>query len=39
MHMTNKPNIEEAKKAVRTLLSWAGDNPEREGLKKIHLNE
>ncbi|MFZ8865050.1 MAG: GTP cyclohydrolase I FolE [Rickettsiales bacterium] len=31
--MTNKPNIEEAKKAVRTLLSWAGDNPEREGLK------
>ena len=31
--MKNRPNIEEAKKAVRTLLSWAGDDPDREGLK------
>ena len=26
------PSIEEAKEAVRTLISWAGDDPEREGL-------
>jgi len=30
--MTKKPTKEEAKAAVKTLLSWAGDNPEREGL-------
>jgi GTP cyclohydrolase I len=27
-----RPSREEAKEAVRTLLRWAGDNPEREGL-------
>jgi len=33
--MTNKilrPTQEEAEKAVKTLIAWAGDNPEREGL-------
>jgi GTP cyclohydrolase I len=29
----NRPSRDEAEKAVRTLLQWAGDNPEREGLK------
>ena len=28
----NRPSREEAEAAVRTLLSWAGDNPDREGL-------
>ena len=28
----NRPSREEALEAVRTLLRWAGDNPEREGL-------
>lgn len=28
----NRPSREEAEKAVHTLLRWAGDNPEREGL-------
>ncbi|MBV1901511.1 MAG: GTP cyclohydrolase I FolE [Kordiimonadaceae bacterium] len=27
-----KPTIEEAKEAVKTLLLWSGDDPEREGL-------
>ncbi len=27
-----KPSRQEAEEAVRTLLRWAGDNPEREGL-------
>lgn len=27
-----KPTIEEAKKAVETLIAWAGDDPKREGL-------
>ena len=27
-----RPSVEEAEAAVRTLLRWAGDNPEREGL-------
>ena len=27
-----RPSKEEALKAVRTLIAWAGDNPEREGL-------
>ena len=27
-----KPTREEAKRAVRTLIKWAGDNPNREGL-------
>ena len=29
---TRRPNQEEAEAAVRTLLLWAGDNPDREGL-------
>ena len=29
---TNRPSKEEAMAAVRTLLAWAGDNPDREGL-------
>lgn len=28
-----RPSKEEAMEAVRTLIAWAGDNPEREGLK------
>lgn len=28
----NRPTKEEAMKAVKTLLAWAGDDPEREGL-------
>ncbi len=28
-----KPTREEAEQAVRTLLAWAGDDPEREGLQ------
>ena len=30
---TVRPSREDALKAVRTLLAWAGDNPDREGLK------
>jgi len=30
--MPSRPSKEEAEKAVKTLLAWAGDNPEREGL-------
>jgi len=30
---TPQPTAEEAKEAVRTLIRWAGDNPEREGLR------
>ena len=29
---TEKPSQDEAEAAVRTLLAWAGDNPQREGL-------
>lgn len=28
-----RPSREEAEDAVRTLIAWAGDNPDREGLK------
>ena len=28
----NKPTREEAMEAVKTLISWAGDDPYREGL-------
>ena len=28
----SKPKREEVEKAVRTLIEWAGDNPDREGL-------
>lgn len=30
--LSNRPTKEEAMAAVKTLLRWAGDNPEREGL-------
>ena len=30
--MSKKPSEEEALNAVRTLISWAGDDPDREGL-------
>ena len=30
--VANRPSREEAERAVRTLLSWAGDDPDREGL-------
>ncbi len=30
--MTNKPTREEAEEAVRTLIAWAGDNPQRQEL-------
>lgn len=32
MTNSNRPTIQEAEAAVKTLISWAGDNPEREGL-------
>ena len=28
----NRPTREEAEAAVRTLIEWTGDNPDREGL-------
>ena len=28
----NKPSQQEAEEAVRTLIAWSGDNPQREGL-------
>ena len=31
---SSKPSVEEAKEAVKTLIRWAGDNPEREGLSE-----
>ena len=31
---TNRPSREEAERAVQVLLRWAGENPEREGLKE-----
>mgnify|MGYP005635132913 FL=1 len=33
VNTSDKPSKEEAMEAVRTLIRWAGDNPEREGLK------
>ena len=32
MSKVNKPTREQAQEAVRTLIAWAGDNPDREGL-------
>ena len=32
MNISNKPTREQAQEAVRTLIAWAGDNPNREGL-------
>ncbi|MEG8099454.1 GTP cyclohydrolase I FolE [Candidatus Liberibacter brunswickensis] len=29
----NKPTFEEAKEAIRVILRWIGDDPDREGLK------
>ena len=29
---TTRPTVEEAEEAVRVLIRWAGDNPDREGL-------
>ena len=34
IQILNKPSEEEAIKAVETLIRYAGDNPEREGLKE-----
>ncbi len=31
--MNNKPTQQQAEEAVRTLIKWAGDNPDREGLR------
>jgi GTP cyclohydrolase I len=31
--MTGRPSREEAEAALRTLLRWAGDDPDREGLR------
>ncbi|MBN9579021.1 MAG: GTP cyclohydrolase I, partial [Alphaproteobacteria bacterium] len=31
--LSMRPSRAEAERAVRTLLLWAGDNPEREGLR------
>ena len=33
MRRTRRPTREEAEAAVRTLIAWAGDDPEREGLR------
>ena len=30
---TERPSRDQAEDAVRTLLRWAGDNPDREGLQ------
>ena len=30
--VTDRPSQEEVEAAVRTLIRWTGDNPEREGL-------
>ena len=34
MKKNPRPSEQEAKKAVRTLIAWAGDNPDREGLRE-----
>ncbi len=31
--MNDRPSVEEARAAVRTLIRWAGDDPDREGLR------
>ena len=30
----SKPSRKEAEEAVKTLIKWAGDNPNREGLRE-----
>ena len=32
----SKPTRDQAEKAVKTLIEWAGDNPDREGLVETH---
>jgi GTP cyclohydrolase I len=32
--LQNKVTMKEAEKAVETLIKWAGDDPEREGLRE-----
>ena len=32
--ITTKPSRKEAEEAVKTLIKWAGDNPNREGLRE-----
>ena len=32
--LEEKVSREEAEEAVKTLIKWAGDNPDREGLKE-----
>ena len=34
IEQVDRPSAEEAKAAVRTLLRWAGDDPDREGLRE-----
>ena len=33
MHHVSPPSLEDVHQAVQTLLRWAGDNPDREGLQ------
>jgi len=33
MTKISRPSLQEAEAAVKTLIAWAGDNPEREGLR------
>ena len=32
-----KPSRKQAEEAVKTLIQWAGDNPDREGLLELSL--
>jgi GTP cyclohydrolase I len=34
MTKISRPSLKEAENAVRVLIAWAGDNPEREGLRE-----
>lgn len=34
MNKISRPSIKEAENAVRVLIAWAGDNPDREGLRE-----
>ncbi len=34
MKKISRPSIKQAEDAVRTLIAWAGDNPNREGLRE-----
>ena len=37
--ITTKPSRKEAEEAVKTLIKWAGDNPNREGLRETPKRE